>query len=375
MTTRKRTTIIAVLTVVALVAIAGVAWAAGVFPDVDPNDPHYDAINWAAENGIVKGYTNGNFGPYDPILRGQAATMFQNYDTFLRDDGELTSACKVCHDASDLISSKQAQWSLSLHGEGEVFAEDGGEASCAGCHSGGGFSDMVAAGKQPNQLTAGDPSPSRQDCRACHQVHETYTTADWSLETTAAVPLYALSGNTFNGGTGNLCAVCHQPRRAFPAPVDGNIAVTERFGPHHGPQSAMLLGIGGALAPAGGPMFHNSIPNTCVACHMGSNGMHTFAPNVATCEPCHAGAEDFNIGETQTEVQALLDQLKTGLIAAGLLTEDNGVVSIVAGTYPEAQAGALWNWIYVNNEDKSLGVHNPTYTKAILNAGIAALAG
>ncbi len=38
----------------------------------------------------------------------------------------------------------------------------------------------------------------------------------------------------------------------------------------------------------------------------------------------------------------------------------------VAGTFPRRMANALWNWIYVNNEDKSLGVHNPTYAKALL---------
>jgi hypothetical protein len=44
----------------------------------------------------------------------------------------------------------------------------------------------------------------------------------------------------------------------------------------------------------------------------------------------------------------------------------------VVGTYPEEQAGALWNYIRVE-EDRSLGVHNSAYIKALLQAGIDAL--
>ena len=40
---------------------------------------------------------------------------------------------------------------------------------------------------------------------------------------------------------------------------------------------------------------------------------------------------------------------------------------------PEAQAAALWNWIYIAHEDGSLGVHNPAYTKALIEAGLEAL--
>jgi hypothetical protein len=42
---------------------------------------------------------------------------------------------------------------------------------------------------------------------------------------------------------------------------------------------------------------------------------------------------------------------------------------------PENVGIALWNWIYVAHEDKSLGVHNAEYTKALLQAGIDALSG
>ena len=40
---------------------------------------------------------------------------------------------------------------------------------------------------------------------------------------------------------------------------------------------------------------------------------------------------------------------------------------------PENVGIALYNWLYVAHEDKSLGVHNAEYTKALLQAGLDAL--
>ena len=203
------------------------------------------------------------------------------------------------------------------------------------------------------------------------QIHTTYTGDDWALTTTDPVDLYAFEGVTFDGGEGNLCANCHQPRRPIDAAVDGMIEVTStHWGPHHGPQSAMLLGIAGSGAE-GSPAAHSTmVADTCVSCHLGEGADHTFEPDVSACQGCHADAEDFDINGLQTDVQAMLDELEEGLIAKGLLDEEG---EPVVGSYPEAEAAALWNWIYIAHEDKSLGVHNPSYTKALLEAGLAAL--
>ncbi len=116
-------------------------------------------------------------------------------------------------------------------------------------------------------------------------------------------------------------------------------------------------------------MAHYSAPGACVACHMGSNDNHRFDAMVANCQPCHAGAEDFDIGDTQTEVQAMLDELEVLLLGAGMITDTGAAVP---GTYTEAKAAALWNWRDISIEDKSLGVHNPAYVKGLLEAGLAA---
>ena len=147
--------------------------------------------------------------------------------------------CNTCHNNTSLITGKEAQWKESGHGTGTAFIAEGPNKSCAGCHSGGGFSDRIAAGLQPNQVTVGDPNPTPQDCRACHQIHNTYTGVDWALETIAPVSLYAITNKTFDGGEGNLCASCHQPRsRLLWALTALSLVSPTATVPHHGPQSS-----------------------------------------------------------------------------------------------------------------------------------------
>lgn len=279
-------------------------------------------------------------------------------------------SCIECHNDTTLISGKHASWSESVHGSGGAFVR-GTSSSCAGCHSGGAFSEMVAAGLNASTVEAGDPNPTRQECRTCHQIHETYSSEDWSLETTDPVELFAFDGVTFDGGEGNLCANCHQPRRQIDEAVDGEIEVTStHWGPHHGPQSAMLMGMAGAGVEGTPSSHYNLVEGTCVTCHLGEAASHTFEPNVETCTACHADAESFDINGTRTEVQAQLDELEELLIGAGLLDEEGhpAVESV-----PEDQAAALWNWIFIAHEDKSIGVHNPAYTRALLEFSLESM--
>jgi hypothetical protein len=274
-----------------------------------------------------------------------------------------------------MLTGKDAAWETSFHGSGPAFSHAGANAACTGCHSGSGFSAAIAAGV--DNAAAQDSAlvnPSRIDCRACHQIHTSYTGDDWALESTDPVALIAVDGASFDGGQGNLCAHCHQPRTAFPAATDGMVKVTStHWGGHHGPVDAMLLGVNGAGGVEGKPSAHYSmVEDTCVTCHMGGPGAdanHSFTPNVATCTTCHADATDFDINGVQTEVEGKLEEVKAALQAKGLL-DDTG--TIVVGDYPEAQAAALWNYLFVE-EDKSMGVHNSTYANAMLDAALEAL--
>lgn len=297
--------------------------------------------------------------------------------------------CTECHNDTTIITGKQTALSEAVHGIGEAYVR-GTSASCAGCHSGGGFSAMVAAGLTPDTVVAGDPNPTRQDCRTCHQVHTSYTAADWALETTDPVTLYAFDEEViYDGGKGNLCANCHQPRHTIDA-ADSNGMITvdsTHWGPHHGPQSAMLLGKGGA-GVAGNKGAHAVLVNdTCVTCHIGENFSHTFEPVEESCESCHDEDLDDDLDALQSEVEDKIEQLRDLLLAQGLLAaeteyeiSDDGIIEEVIvgyepveGIYPAAQASALWNYIFIAVEDGSLGVHNPRYTKDLLDTSIAAM--
>jgi hypothetical protein len=281
--------------------------------------------------------------------------------------------CADCHVANNLITGKHTEWEESVHGTGTAYAR-GTSADCAACHSGNGFQEAVAAGLAPDQVTEGDPDPTRQDCRACHMIHETYTMEDFALRTTKAVQLYAVAGASFNGGEGNLCVNCHQPRRDAPVAVGGVISgISSHWGPHHGPQSAMILGLAGA-GVTGSPSGHYAVSNTCVHCHMGDGDDHHFEPALATCQSCHPSATNFDVNGVQTEIAALSDSLGAELLAANLINENSPDGHPIVTSAPENQGIALWNWIYVAHEDKSMGVHNHDYAKALLEEGLARMA-
>jgi hypothetical protein len=285
-----------------------------------------------------------------------------------------TTGCQDCHNDTNIISGKVIQWEESGHGTGESYVR-GTRSSCAGCHSGNAFRAMIAAGLDPGSVESGDPNPTRQDCRACHMIHEgdEYDSSDWELLSVAPVAFYADAGATYDGGVGNLCVNCHQPRRLIPEAVDGVISgINSHWGPHHGPQSSMLMGRVGAGPTVGSASGHYSmIMDTCNGCHMGEGADHTFEPDVDRCQECHMGAEDFDIENRQTNTAALIDQLGELLLAAKLIDENSEDGHPIVTEAPEDQAIALWNWLYVAHEDKSLGVHNPAYSQALLEDGIA----
>jgi hypothetical protein len=280
--------------------------------------------------------------------------------------------CTECHNDTSLITGKKAAWEESLHGSGVAFIEEGPRNTCAGCHSGATFSAMIAAGQNFTEVESGDANPTHQDCRTCHQIHTTYTSEDWALETTEPVT-QVVSGLTFDGGAGNLCANCHQARRYIDdfvsAATTGSYDVPVRFNPHLSVQGDILLGSGGAGVEGQPGAHYNMVENTCVGCHMGEGDSHLMEPQLATCQGCHADAESYDVNGAQTAVDARMAELATALQAAGLLDEEG---TPVEGTYEEAQAIALWNYETIL-EDASRGVHNPNYVNAMLDAAFEAL--
>lgn len=329
-----------------------------------------------------------------------------------RDGADGTVECLVCH-SGDAINAKRAEFAMSVHKSG-VNAVDyaGGRQSCAHCHSHEGFVQYAEFGKILGDIS----NPSAWKCGTCHGVHETFESTDYALRLTDPVVAVANPSITMDlGGSNNLCANCHQTRRARPVDEDqysrgklievggnGLYRVTSsHYGPHHGPQSALVLGIGFAEIPGSvtypevGSSFHLE-QASCLGCHMAvfSNGQggHSWTPNQDACNTCHGVDEDnFNYGGTQSNTHAQLDELRDKLVELGIVeyheegewiwdpetgehieVDIEGEYHVVPGLYPLIQVEAFFNWIGLD-EDRSLGVHNPKYANALLTNTLEAL--
>jgi len=308
----------------------------------------------------------GSAGPAGPAGSAPSAT-------------DLT--CTACHNDTGTIAAKREGWEASAHGDGTAYAEEYGNKSCVFCHAGRSFSAAIAAGTNFSNQEAAATEPSRQDCYTCHKIHTTYTADDWARTTTSAVSLVT-SKATFDGGEGNLCANCHQARRYMANFADKTdptkYATTGRFNTHYSVQADTLMGlvdVGAALGVEGKPAAHYSmVEDTCVGCHMGGEtANHTFAPQVATCVKCHADAESFDVNGFRTAFEEKVKTLEAALLAKGLIEEGaEGMAAVAGNTLDAKTAGALFTYFLVE-EDGSMGVHNPNYFTALVDAAIAAL--
>ena len=305
---------------------------------------------------------------------------------------EANATCTQCHNSGSLIVSVSEQWKASVHASGENTDRNG--TSCAMCHTSEGFKECIAGNKT---LTSAPVSnPSSIGCRTCHRIHESYDTSDWELRVKNPVQLM-ISGTTLNQGNGNICVNCHQPRIPDPLPILNGTSLTIRspyWGPHHSTQAAIISGSGG-IALSGNEVYsnslHSNLTNGCVTCHMAStignkSGGHTMkiayeshgstAYNFAGCKGCHNNSTELTIlvEAVKMETDTLLAQLAEKLREHNILNA-NDQINVSSSSPLELtsdQAGALLNYLLVK-EDRSGGVHNYRYAKALLKNSIGKL--
>lgn len=299
--------------------------------------------------------------------------------------------CTDCHSNDQAITAKLFQWENSLHSLGGHYERN--TATCAGCHTSQGFLDRIATGDMVASMDIDDPLPP--NCYACHDIHNTYTSADWAYTAGEPVTIWN-SGVTVDIGKGNQCLSCHQPR----IPDDGipevgqtgDFTITSsRYGPHHGAQGTMFVGVDAAGAYEIGEGYTNSqhttlVAESCITCHMATvidgrgAGGHTFRVvteegdlNANGCVACHSDTDELEnkVIATQMEVEDLMAEISVLLRAKGILNADTDGRS-VPGTYDAVVVGSYYNYIFVF-EDKSGGVHNANYAKTLLENSIAAL--
>ena len=301
------------------------------------------------------------------------------------DGKDGAESCSACHASNTDLYAKQIQYRSSIHATGGNFERN--ITRCAGCHTHEGFLERLTTGMLETAETIQNPTPI--NCRTCHLIHETYDVSDYDLRVTEPVEL--INGGTVDFGKGNMCINCHQSR-PYVIPdmaTDSTEISSSRWGTHHGPQSTLIFGLGGYEIP-GSEEYSDSphkdlITDGCITCHMATafgntGGGHTFnmnyeshgreRPNIVACTQCHAGAEDFNINGTQDEIASLLNELEELLIAEGVYNTDTELWN--TGNYPTDVAGAALNYIFIK-EDRSSGVHNYNYAKALLTNSIESL--
>jgi hypothetical protein len=292
------------------------------------------------------------------------------------------TSCFTCHsDQNTAVLAAEKQWENSVHASGENINRN--TSSCNYCHTNEGYVAKLTTGTAPSVVE----NPTAIGCFTCHAPH---TNGDLTLRTVAAVTM--MDGATYDRGTSNICANCHQSRRNVNTYVyDGVTFTSTHWGPHYNGQGDMLNGTNGyeyaGYTYTNSPHATRTI-NGCVDCHMYPSGTyvmgghtwrmeHDGTENVAACnqDGCHASVDDFNYATAdfpdgvQDSLQTLLDALASELVAAGLI--DSVTYHPIAGrkvTLADS-AGAVWNFLFVE-EDKCLGIHNTKYAAALMNSSI-----
>jgi hypothetical protein len=309
-----------------------------------------------------------------------------------------TTTCVQCHDNSTDISLASFQYAMSGHAAGEItnygnrtYGTIYPAGDCAQCHVSQGFLEFYATGD-----VAGAPfvNPQNVNCFTCHEIHETFTEADYDLTYGGSFALMQ-GGSTFDKGSGNLCAKCHQSRTVSPMPAVGGADVditSNRWGGHHAPNANVVAGEG-LYEIAGSTTYPTNmahyVGDACVTCHMtpangNDAGGHTWSMeydyhgdevfNYNGCVACHADQS----GQI-TKMEDLMAEVEADLVTLRLLLDDDNIDIYdpaidrnMTGTFSADVAGAYLNYQLIL-EDKSLGMHNPAYVRAILANTIEAM--
>lgn len=311
---------------------------------------------------------------------------------------EGPQTCFSCHsDQNTFLVAREKQWEYSVHASGGTLNENSRD--CKNCHTSEGY---VARAETCTPHTVNDgttiDNPTEIHCFTCHAPH---TNGNFHLRWMCTTTL--MNGTTFDLHKGNLCASCHQARTSVLTMVTSpTTKLTTRWGPHHGPQSDMLIGTNGyEYAGFTYEQTHHATATTqdtmsaCIECHMSPSslpyvGGHSWnmsydeggseVLNTSACAGCHGSISDFNEitlngSSVQDSVDALVATLQTDLLNAGLLSPSGSEVLPTNNMVTSADsAGAVWNYLMVSN-DRSSGVHNAKYILGLLTSSIEYIEG
>jgi hypothetical protein len=300
--------------------------------------------------------------------------------------------CTLCHNSDAVLETRMEQWSESLHATGEnaAYANRDG---CVQCHTSQGFLQAVETGSTTG-LTIPE-EPQQINCYTCHKIHDSFTDEDWALTKPTAENLilkYKTQTIVWDKGSSNQCSACHQARDVSPAPSENgaDFAITNsRIGVHHAPNTNLILGkIPFELTGTAYPTSNShSTADGCITCHMAkpygymagghnmgmtydSHGTETLL--TTGCTACHSDAASLKTAITNLEtlINTKLATLQAQLTTAGIYNASTALAK--TGTFKANAVLAYLNYNAIA-EDRSYGIHNPAYTKVLLDNSIAAM--
>ncbi len=189
---------------------------------------------------------------------------------------------------------------------------------------------------------------------------------------------------TFN----HICASCHNGRGANPS--DSALQTgTARPNMHDSNQFNMLMGIGGVegTGPVVRNMAHATAPGQCTHCHM-PNGRHIMTVSYdVSCAPCHTPADAYRAQALRSKIELDLYVLRVRMenwaqqqfgdrdlwnYWALVPAEKQTTARNIQGQIPIEVKRARHNYYFVLR-DASFGIHNPPYTRHLLNIANAEL--
>lgn len=260
--------------------------------------------------------------------------------------------------------------------------------------------DSAIGGLSNDQLLAYVPvTHETASCVTCHDPHRNtqYLTKEGkqamlrraveNTDTTDIAPATPPKQHTtFN----HICASCHNGRGADPS--DSALQTgTSRPNMHESNQFNMLMGIGGVegTGPVVRNMAHATAPGQCTHCHM-PNGRHTMTVSYDVgCAPCHTPADAYRAQALRSKIELDLYALRVRMenwarqqdfnddgqpdndpdlwnYWALVPAEKQSLSRTIQGRIPIQVKRARHNYYFVLR-DGSFGIHNPPYTRHLIN--------
>ncbi len=312
-------------------------------------------------------------------------------------DTTLNVGCGMCHSGPP-HNPFYEDWSRGAHGG--MVAHAVANTNCWPCHNG--KTAEARFGGSNTYVEASNSNPMPIGCTTCHNPHGSDNTNELRESITVR-------------DTTNLCIQCHK-REPFPDP-------SNKYGPHY-PAGMVFLGDAGWFPP-GFTWDSTNIPThsdpsvnktLCATCHLGqinvNNGAgklawhytgHSFwaipcvdTAGIDSTNSCDVSQRDFSActgsgcHASQDAARALFESIgqEMSYLTNTLWVDSNGngkvdttdggllakvpPTEFAADTIITTAEGALWN-VQLVTKDKSQGVHNPPFEKALLIATIEAV--